>query len=503
MFVYQDENHHNINKTQNSYIVVNSHVVKVNKEVCCSISKKLQTVFEKETIRTKDLTFNIHDFHYSKVKKGIANIFQGRPITINKSNIQDLTKIANYFEIQSLSDFLLNLIFDKEIINKHFVNNSLFTDFLTLEEAILNISVGSKIQESAYLCMILISRIGENIFFNTLFHIFSKSKSIQVHQIISLISIIQENNPKLIEKLIVFIKTKFQNVKVTKAILLVLHELYHKKMIPLEILYEIFEINQNYPFLFIDIFKIDLSNFESIYVSEHELELLYQENFELHQKGIEEGHSQDTILSLIRQDDADSLQNLLLHSDLQEIAQKKSPNEYEKILILDSNRFSLIDYAVFFGSSKCLNYFLSNNLSYQPLSSLKYAIAGGNHSFITLFLREKKELFTKNNLDTAIKYHQHCLFEWLYINQHDFSLSNFIDLTMNSYNFKSLFFLIENGFSLYDYFLSAVKSNNLALFHHSEELFLELHINNYINHLKNYVLIFWIKCFYKYSWNLF
>ena len=125
MFYYQDSRCRKFeNESPNSFIFINSNEIKVHKEVCKTISSKLNNIFSKiNEPSTEELAFYIEDLSNFNDFKLLENLFQGKKIEIAENNIKIYRRISEYFEIESLSLLLNYLILDQNIIAKYFIQD--------------------------------------------------------------------------------------------------------------------------------------------------------------------------------------------------------------------------------------------------------------------------------------------------------------------------------------------------------------------------------------------
>ena len=491
MFYYQDSRCRKFeNESPNSFIFINSKEIKVHKEVCKTISSKLNNIFSKINEPSREeLVFYIEDLSNFNEFNLLENLFRGKKIEITENNIKFYIRISEYFEIESLSLLLNYLILDQNIIAKYFIQDQNIDLFYNLEENILLISEPNNIQESAKKCLDILKIIGVKEFLKTFFNICQKSPSISLENIIDFLDNLQKLNDSILDNIINISKEvfKFGNYEEHKNLAFILHQLYQKNYITKEDLSIIF--NSKYPFIFIDVFGKEYYDLNKYSLSKEEKIFLEEGNFEIHQKGISSHHSQDPLLCAIREDNLDLLQNILMQKEKIDIQNQIIQSEYEDLDIFQHNKCSLIDYCAFFGSRNCLNYFLANETNYDYKRCIIYAIAGNSKDIISTLL-PKISPNRINEIETFIKvsieYHQQTIFEWLitsYYNQYN---GDFLDISIENYNFHALKFLLQYGFSLFDYFISTIYINNSYFLQKSIEVMKLLHKENCINFMRYY-----------------
>ena len=492
MFCYQDPQCRKFeNDSPNSCIYVNSKELKVNRDVCERISIKLNKIFsQSEEPSKEDITFFIEDLSDNDLKI-IENLFLGKKIEIQESYIKICKTISEYFEIESLSLLLKFLLLDKNVITKYFIQDHDLNVFYNLEKYILLLSNSNQVQESVSQCLHIIETIGENEFFKIFLKICQKSLLIPLENIIEFLCKLQKANQNVIANIITISKEiyEIENNDEHKTLDFILHQLYYKSVISKEDLQAIF--NEKYPFAFIDVFGKEFYELKNYSLSEKEKNLIEDENFVLHRKGISEGYCQDPILAAIREDRIDFLQNLVQQSNL-DIQNIKVKSEYERFEILQDNECSLFEYCALFGSTKCFNYFLSIESNYDLRSCIIYAIAGNSKEIISslstkINFNETYEI--ESLLKECIVYHRHQIFKWLFSTYFLQYNDIFLNISFENYNFHTLKYLFQYGFSLFDFFISTIYSNNSNLVKHSIELMKLFHHENYINIKKQHYII--------------
>ena len=464
MFKYQDLRCKTFDKNEtDSVIYINSNKINVKIQVCKIISKKLQEIYTHEKILNNELDFDVKDIDGSFDYKSIENLFTGNEITINKNNWSEFHKISQYFEMDSLSQFLSDLIYDESVINDYFVNDYYFQQFIKLEELILGMNNFEQIMDKSEICFQIMKDINMDVFFQSFIRICETSLSfINIQQIIKFIEHLQEKSPDFIERLIAYCESEIKTRVNNSFLLHIIHELYEKKYISLETIQTLF--HENYPFLLIDIVGINYFDLEKYNLSKNERLALYDENYALHKKGIIDGHCQDPILISIREDNLESFQDQYIYQDFASKQIKIKQSEYEITDILNDDQCSLIDYSAFFGSVKCFNFLILNQQNFDIQKCICYAIAGGNKEIISKL--NSSTIYFQNENRIACKFHQHNLFEWLFENNTYEDNEDFLCLCFENWNIKTLFFIIQQGFSLITVFHSAIKGNNIFFAQH-------------------------------------
>lgn len=115
-------------------------------------------------------------------------------------------------------------------------------------------------------------------------------------------------------------------------------------------------------------------------------------------------HSLNPIVQSIRNDDLESLKNILSESHF-DYNQKLPKSLFEINPFFDNT--NMAEYSAFFGSIKCFNYLKQFSRKIDYISYLKYAIAGGN---IELIKQIKKELNGADLSDNIAILHTAILF---------------------------------------------------------------------------------------------
>ena len=496
MFYYLDEKCRNFQNNEidgpDSFIIINSHKIDVIREICILISQKLEEIYEEVfEPEEEDLTFVVKNVNDSYILNDIEKIFNGDTIQVHKNNAKQLMKIAEFFEIESLTEFLSNLIFDKNII-KSFIKNPVIKNFTHLEKAILLIYDENNIKNSVKTCHRVINKIGEQFFIRCFFTICEKSLLINLEHIVKFIKLLKEKNPSIIDSIIDFYENGSEMVKENKLILSILYEFFRTNYIAKDQINQIFK--NRYPFTFIDFFGTQYYHLDKYDLSAGEKMLLEENNFDDHIKGIIEGHCQDSILILIRQDNFSLLQDFTNQNQSfdPEIPIKKC--EYEKIRFINDNECNLINYSAFFGSIKCFNYLTMNSPNYDSQKCLKYAIAGNSYEIILKIIQS--ELSLKNHSQIASAFHHHNLVEWILLNHYDEYSEDLMYLTLKNYNFVTLLYILQKGIPLFDLYIGIVMSNNYVLLKNLIEILPSFQDESYINTPKENVFRLLIKLYF-------
>ena len=112
MIFFQDYRYRKCkNYPPDSVIYVNLNEIKVNKEVCKTISAKLKNIFSRRVEPSKrDKSFFLKILLDNPDYAIIENLFTGKKIEIEESKIKLYQVIGDYFEITSLSLFKLFII---------------------------------------------------------------------------------------------------------------------------------------------------------------------------------------------------------------------------------------------------------------------------------------------------------------------------------------------------------------------------------------------------------
>ena len=154
-------------------------------------------------------------------------------------------------------------------------------------------------------------------------------------------------------------------------------------------------------------------------IDENELKDLQkeQENFD---EFIDTGLNSSTLMKIIRNDDIDSFQQIVINQKI-DVNQETKNSSLERIPILKNNP-SLIQYAAFFGAVKIFKYLFLNEAKldkkdYSNRTCYHYAIAGGNSEIIhTIHQKMNKKKYSTDMIACAIKYGQDDVFQWIMSN---------------------------------------------------------------------------------------
>ena len=396
------------------------------------------------------------------------------------------------------------------MIEEHFIRNQNLVSYFNLEKNILLISDRKKINESVEKCLPLIEVIGEKSFYMTILYVYQNTLSIPLENIIEFLENLQKITQRTIYNILHISKElyKSKNYEKQKNLLFILHQLHHKNYVNKEDLHDIF--NDNYPFIFIDIFGKEYYNLDMCSLSKEEKQLIEEGNFELHQKNVSEGHNQDPLLRAIRQDDIDLLQNFLLFSKEKFTQLKVIPSEYERFNIANKCHCGLFEYSALFGSAQIFKYLITNEPNYyNSIKCFGYAIAGGSKDIISIIMNSisinSLSYEIKWLIKVSIKYHQHDIFEWLfesyYNNQYN---EKFLKLAFQNNNFSTLFSILKHKFSLFDYFISTIYSNNPRFCEHCIEVMKLFGKEHFCDQMISYLKIYFIICrVSSYFWEIF
>lgn len=116
----------------------------------------------------------------------------------------------------------------------------------------------------------------------------------------------------------------------------------------------------------------------------------------------------------------------------------------------DENKlYDLFEYACKYGSENCFAY-LKHKITKISEHSFTTAIRGGNKNIINSIYNDCVTEITRLHLETALKYHQNDIFDWLLEKRGsipEFNPTEFIQYG----NLKAFVFLIENGFNIDDH----------------------------------------------------
>ena len=101
MFYYQDSRCRKFeNESPNSFIFINSNEIKVHKEVCKTISSKLNNIFSKINEPSREeFEFYIEDLSNFNDFNLLENLFQGKKIEIAENTLKIYRRISDFFEI--------------------------------------------------------------------------------------------------------------------------------------------------------------------------------------------------------------------------------------------------------------------------------------------------------------------------------------------------------------------------------------------------------------------
>ena len=275
-------------------------------------------------------------------------------------------------------------------------------------------------------------------------------------------------------------KSVFRYQDYNKIPFLLLHSLYEKGLILKNDIINLFN-SKPYPFLLIDILGFDKNKLSEYNISKKEKELISAHDYIQHKKGCNEGHSQSYILCAIRDDDVESVQKYFTKNTKTTPKDLVPKDEYEKCSLIDNGQCSYIDYSAFFGSIKCFKYFFINETNYNYSMMIEYSIAGGNKEIIHHCIKQYTN-FT-NAFSLASKFHQFQVAKWLKENKYVQFTNQTIKDCLDHFDFISLEYILEDGFSLFDLFILSVCSNNSLLYTYIMNMISSFHKDEYINRM--------------------
>ena len=474
-FKFQNSNIPNNHEFTLISFYINSFQINAMKSICIFISKKLRRILEDDDSFSEDnLIFQIDGIDIFNFSKDSVKLFNGEALYVNKFNIDFFIKIANFFEIEELSEFLSDLIFDEEIINQYFINNDEIQDLAIFEQFLLD----APNNYNEIDCIPYITKFGEDFFINSFFNICVKSPFIDFLQISKLLKLIEQQSPGIIEKIIKSLKVIIKSDS-SVSMLLLLHCLFENGYLSIQSLEEFFTTKE-YSFIFIDIFGDKLFHLDHIFITEAEKEKIKDGFFDIHKKGCIEGHHQDPILCAIRIDDITTFQNLLLMNPHIHALEKIKPCEYEKNSDINSGEWTLIQYCAFFGAVHCFKYLILNEQKLDLSNLILPAIIGDNKDIIKNVIQSNPS-FDKAIIQ-AIKYHRYNTLRWIFDNAFDKCEGNDILRTaIQNNSFHSFLTSVNEGLSLLNLFYTAIEMNNTRLLKVGINLIYHLHKENYFN----------------------
>ena len=148
--------------------------------------------------------------------------------------------------------------------------------------------------------------------------------------------------------------------------------------------------------------------------------------------------------------DQDTLQYIIMNDDLQRLHRFVSdilPLSINHVISItntppayvnNEQTITIVDLSIFYGSYKCLSYFLLNDEKISD-NAFMYAMASGDKDVIVLL--ETKGIRFDDCLTLCIRYHHSHLYDWLLLNYKCEQVS-YIDC-MTWYNFEMLLYLIH------------------------------------------------------------
>ena len=465
-------------------IIINGVEVPVQIQFCKKVCKKLRNLSSSSKMKILR-TFTIDGIDMNKSINDLTDFFGAKRVMITTNNLPIFYRIAEFFEIEKLSHFLSKFISDQTIISKYFLKNPQIEKMCMLENAILNIKVESNIDKSIYSCISFINEFGQDLFLRVACKIGSTHQFITFSQLIDLFIQLNNTFSDLISNLTAYIanEIKHSNRKPKNCLIFILHELYLRNLVSVQTLKEIFK-GMDIPYLF-----IDALGFEGQNLSAQQKMNLTENNFEDHKKQCSEGHSNDPLLSMIRNDDINQLQDCLLFIENFSPLNPIGKSYYEKSSFINDGECNLIQYAAYFGAKNCFKYFITSfqNIEYSKIA--KYAVAGGNAAIIYEF-KDMANITFKNTVNVAVKHHLPNIVSFLMNNKYDIEEKLSLITALSSYSFASLLEFVKNGFILKDYLFGTIISINHPLLKDCLHIFAQQkQENDLLNKLKKFVLL--------------
>ena len=108
---------------------------------------------------------------------------------------------------------------------------------------------------------------------------------------------------------------------------------------------------------------------------------LSKNDWKFHRRLVREGVNPSYIAKVIRSDDIKILQEISSQNNF-DFNQTIEPSLYERFSYINENNVSLIDYAAFFGSTKCFKFLMLNGSDLK--NTAKFVVASGNEEIIKL-----------------------------------------------------------------------------------------------------------------------
>ena len=166
-------------------------------------------------------------------------------------------------------------------------------------------------------------------------------------------------------------------------------------------------------------------------------------NWDLYWKEMEVGYPSDSLESIIKNDDVQTLQDRSQNERNFDINQEIKLHSYECSAIPESNA-TLVQFAAYYGSMKCFRFLMKNadiTVSKSPdFPTECFAIAGGNGEVIDSFI--KRRCGFKDALKTVVSCHRYELFDTIYAKNKDKVAFHY---AAASSNLSALVFFIEHG----------------------------------------------------------
>ena len=446
-------------------IKINEKTFSVKKKVCIFLSKTIAEELKKYPNKTFiSFTINNKNFigGFDEYSTYIEKLLNGEPIYIFQQNSDFLSSFAHELEIETLSSFISDLIFDENIINDFYINAKETKDFNSFYKAVSSIHDSSNIDNAVKKTISMINLYQSTEILRAILSIFERCPLINISQMLTFFLHIEEEKKGFIQEAIMFMLKEiqfFKSSKVYQISIFILHAFYKNNYIKKETLDDIFH-KTKYPLLFIDVFGIENYNLSRFQIIENELKPLKEKNYELHDKACLEGHSPDYFLCLIRNDDLDRI----ITYNLDDLQPRIQPSIYERISLINTSKCSLIEYSAFFGSTKTFKYFTTVFPEHDYQNCMIYAFAGGSKEIVSLLYNSKANHATLEyklpDLKIAAEFHQNAILTWHLQNYSEQIDESYIQAALNGYNFEGFCILIKNGFSFFDILIATTISAN-------------------------------------------
>lgn len=283
----------------------------------------------------------------------------------------------------------------------------ILSNYVTLETYLSHINQHS-IEEITSFILENLKNDTESVFRLLLY--FSLIRSTYITEIVEIWSIISKET-----------NTSFSIIPLTLENVYLADVLYHKGLIPQD------QIKFNVPYEFID-FKTYVGTYKKPPFKKA-LKLSTLLNI----------YPENSVLSIIRKDDVESLQNLTVDPEFS-LYMTVKPLVYDGYR--ETEEMTLLSASAFYGSLKCFKYILMNTDNFVAPEVCKFAVSGGNFEIIHIS-RQNGRTFN-NTLSTAIKYHRNDVASWLIQNcqeSGDFELNDAIQ----ALNTTATLYAMKNG----------------------------------------------------------